>query len=61
MNKLGFAMCLIGCAGMSEAYGSTRQMILSAVLIGAGFYLMREKGNEKSNYNRPANRPYFLP
>ena len=64
-SNIGFVMTLIGCAGMAEAYGSTKQIVISAVLIGAGIYLVREglnaKSTDKSNNYFDANRPFFLP
>lgn len=41
MNKVGFVMFLIGCGGLAESYGNTRQMVISIVLAGIGITAMR--------------------
>ena len=48
MNKIGFAMFLIGCGGLAEGYGKTFQIIASIALAGIGILLMRFS-NEKNN------------
>lgn len=46
MSKVGFCMALIGVGGLAEAYGNTKQLWISLLLIGAGAVLMRME-NEK--------------
>ena len=49
--NIGFILALLGMAGMSEAYGSGKQIAISLALIGVGALLMRGR-NETSNKHR---------
>lgn len=55
-ENIGFALCLIGVAGLAEG------QLISILVIGIGAYLMRGR-DEKSNKRRDSDtvRPYFLP
>lgn len=55
-ENIGFALCLIGVAGLAEG------QLISILVIGIGALLMRGR-NEKSNKRRDSDtvRPYFLP
>ena len=55
-ENIGFALCLIGVAGLAEG------QLISILIIGIGAYLMRGR-DEKSNKRRDSDtvRPYFLP
>ena len=64
-ERIGFIMALLGCAGISEAFGSVSQTTISALLlIIGGILLYRGLSNEKQNIggtNDSINRPYYLP
>jgi len=64
-ERIGFIMTLLGCAGMSEAFGSVSQTTISALLLLiGGILLYRGLSNEKQNIggtNDSINRPYYLP
>jgi hypothetical protein len=64
-ERIGFIMALLGCAGMSEAFGSVSQTTISALLlIIGGILLYRGLSNEKQNIggtDDSINRPYYLP
>lgn len=65
MSKVGFCMALIGVGGLAEAYGNTKELWISLLLIGAGAVLMRMR-NEKDIDNRTGSdnildRLHFLP
>ena len=65
MSKVGFCMALIGVGGLAEAYGNTKQLWISLLLIGAGAVLMRME-NEKDIDRRTdrgniLDRLFFLP
>ena len=64
ISKVGFCMALIGVGGLAEAYGNTKQLWISLLLIGAGAVLMRMR-NEKDIDRRTdrgniLDRLYFL-
>ena len=40
LEKVGFVCALIGVAGLAEAYGSIRSVIISLALIAVGAFLM---------------------
>ena len=65
MNKIGYALFLIGCGGLAESYGNVKQGVISIALIGIGIVLMRLR-NEKNDYSRTyssnvLDRLRFLP
>lgn len=67
MNKIGFAMCLIGCGGMAEAYGNGRELSISLILIIAGALLiwigdMKDdiENAKRTNNSNVLDRLYFL-
>jgi len=64
-ERIGFIMALLGCAGMSEAFGSVLQTTISAMLLLiGGILLYRGLSNEKKNIggtDDSINRPYYLP
>lgn len=64
-ERIGFIMALLGCAGISEAFGSVSQTTISALLLViGGILLYRGLSNEKQNIggtDDSINRPYYLP
>lgn len=64
-SKIGFALALIGVGGIAEAYGNTKQIIISLTLIGLGALLMRfddEKDSDRSIGNvNILDRLHYLP
>lgn len=52
MEKIGFAMILVGLGGLGEAYDNVKQIIISLFLIGLGALLMRI-GYEKNGDRHP--------
>ena len=64
-ERIGFTMALLGCAGISEAFGSVSQNTISALLLLiGGILLYRGLSNEKQNIggtDDSINRPYYLP
>jgi hypothetical protein len=66
-SLIAFTMCLIGTAGLAEAYGSISQTTISAMLIIiGGILLYRGARDEKENNEHSVNnrnvldRLYFL-
>ena len=55
MKNIGFAMALIGVAGLAEG------QLVSLVLIGIGALLMRGKDEKSNKRSDSDSRPYFLP
>lgn len=67
MDKVGFTLCLLGCAGMAEAYGNNKSMAISLVLLIVGGLMIgiNDVTKDIKNYRRDYNanvldRLYFL-
>lgn len=67
MDKIGFALCLIGCGGLAEAYGNGKQLSLSLIflIIGGILIAIGDIRNDVKNYKRDyhanvLDRLYFL-
>lgn len=69
LDKIGFAICLIGTGGMAESYGLNKSLSISLVLIITGglLILIGDIANDKENYRRAnsnnsnvLDRLYFL-
>ena len=54
MDKVGFALCLIGLGGMAESYGLNKSLATSLVLIiiGALMIFVGDMGNDIKTYKR---------
>lgn len=67
ISSSGFVMCLIGTAGMAEAYGFNKSFAISLTLIIAGalMILVGDMKHDTENFKRTDNsnvldRLYFL-
>lgn len=64
-ENIGFALVLIGVAGLAEAYGSASKITISLLLVIVGGVLIhRGLTDEKQNIggtDDSINRPYYLP
>lgn len=68
LDKIGFALCLIGAGGMAESYGLNKSLTISLLMIIAGglMIFVGEMVNDKENYRRAnsdsnvLDRLYFL-
>lgn len=71
LDKIGFTLCLIGTAGIAEAYGFNRSLSISLVLIIIGCLMVAagevrndaEKAKRSDNGHHSGNvldRLYFL-
>lgn len=67
MDKIGFTLCLLGCAGMAEAYGNNKSMAISLVLLIIGGLMIgiNDVTKDIKAYKRDCNsnvldRLYFL-
>lgn len=65
MEKVGFAMTLIGLGGLAEGYGDVQQIVISIVLIAIGAGLMRKfyekDGTTHADNSNVLGRLRFLP
>lgn len=68
MKHTGFILFIIGCAGISEAYGKPTQIIISLILMIIGcLILFHEVKHEKVNSDKRTDginildRLFFLP
>lgn len=54
MDKVGFALCLIGLGGMAESYGLNKSLATSFVLIiiGALMIFVGDMSNDIKTYKR---------
>lgn len=54
MDKVGFALCLIGLGGMAESYGLNKSLATSLVLIiiGALMIFVGDMSNDIKTYKR---------
>ena len=69
MDKIGFALCLIGIGGMAESYGLNKSMAISLIMVITGGILIAigELKNDIKNHKRSnpsdcnvLDRLYFL-
>lgn len=68
LDKIGFAICLIGIGGMAESYGLNRSFSISLIMIIVGGLLIfvGDMANDKENHRRAnsssnvLDRLYFL-
>lgn len=66
MNKIGYAIALIGLGGLPETYGHIDKMVIALSLIIIGGLLLyigekNEKGNDHSHIKyHDGSRPYYL-
>ena len=54
LDKVGFALCLIGAGGMAESYGMNRSLAISLLMIIAGglMIFVGDMTNDAENYRR---------
>lgn len=66
MNKIGYAIALIGLGGLPETYGHIDKMVIALSLIIIGGLLLyigenNEKWNDHSHIKyHDGSRPYYL-